>query len=98
MSDELAEVSANAASLIREGLTESRKAVIRAQELVDGIRTKPVVQDGTRESLKTLSAKLGEAEELYVKVFSQITKTYGDHPEQEPSGGASLPVTPDEEE
>ncbi len=55
--------------------------MITALKLVDGIRNKPVVADGTQESLKTLAAKLGEAEDLYVKVFASVTRTYGDDPD-----------------
>ena len=78
--DPLEEISETAARLIRDALTESRAAVLTAPKLVDGIRNKPVVADGTQEGLKTLSAKLGEAEDMYIKIFSSVTKTYGDDP------------------
>ena len=84
VADGLASVSTSAASLIRTGLQDSRDGVLMSQSIVDAIKTKPIVQNGTREALKSLSAKLGEAEEMYIKVFALITKDYGDEPSNSP--------------
>ena len=78
MNDRLTEVSESAATLIREGLQDSRDAVLKAQKLVDELRSVPVVVNGTKESLKTLSVKLDEIEQMYTKVFQQLLRTYGD--------------------
>ena len=82
--DPLEEISVDDAKMIRGRLKESRESAVRAQDLVDGVRKAAVVADGTQESLKTLSAKLGEAEEMYAKVFASITRTYGDDPDDVP--------------
>ena len=92
MNDRLTEVSESAATLIREGLQDSRDAVLKAQKLVDGLRSVPVVVNGTKESLKTLSVKLDEIEQMYTKVFQHIARTYGD-PVGEPA--PELSVTED---
>ena len=78
MNDRLTEVSESAATLIREGLQDSRDAVLKAQKLVDGLRSVPVVVNGTKESLKTLSVKLDECDQMYTKIFQHIARTYGD--------------------
>ena len=79
--DPLEDLSVQAAHLIRKGLKESRDFVLRSQELLDAIRTKSVVQNGTSEAMGTLSAKLGEAEDIYVRIFALVRKDYGEDPE-----------------
>ena len=78
MSDRLAELSDDAAHEIRTTLTESREGVLIAQKRIDSLRKSPLVVNGTRASLETLRGKLGEAEELYIKVFRQVSANYGD--------------------
>ncbi len=78
MSDRLAELSDDAAHEIRTTLTESREGVLIAQKRIDSLRNSPLVVNGTRASLETLRGKLGEAEELYITVFSQVNANYGD--------------------
>ncbi len=78
MSDRLAELSDDAAHEIRTALTESREGVLIAQKRIDGLRKSPLVVNGTRASLETLRGKLGEAEELYITVFRQVSANYGD--------------------
>lgn len=87
VADGLAFVSTSAASLIRTGLQDSRNGVLMSQSIVDAIKAKPIVQNGTREALKSLSAKLGEAEEMYTKIFALVAKDYGDEPLTENSTG-----------
>ena len=78
MSDRLAELSDDAAHEIRTALTESREGLLIAQKRIDGLRKSPLLLNGTRASLETLRRKLGEAEELYITVFSQVNANYGD--------------------
>ncbi len=78
MSDRLAELSDDAAHEIRTTLTESREGVLMAQKRIDILRKSPLVVNGTRASLETLRGKLGEAEELYITVFRQVSANYGD--------------------
>ncbi len=78
MSDRLAELSDDAAHEIRTALTESREGVLIAQKRIDSLRKSPLVVNGTRASLETLRGKLGEAEELYIAVFRQVSANYGD--------------------
>ena len=78
MSDRLAELSNDAAHEIRTALTESREGVLIAQKRIDSLRKSPLVVNGTRASLETLRGKLGEAEELYIAVFRQVSANYGD--------------------
>ncbi len=78
MSDRLTELSDDAAHEIRTALTESREGVLIAQKRIDGLRKSPLVVNGTRASLETLRGKLGEAEELYITVFRQVSANYGD--------------------
>ena len=92
MNDRLTEVSESAATLIREVLQDSRDAVLKAQKLVDGLRSVPVVVNGTKESLKTLSVKLDEIEQMYTTVFQQLARTYGDPVDETPP---ELSVTED---
>ena len=104
MNDRLTEVSESAATLIREGLQDSRDAVLKAQKLVDGLRSVPVVVNGTKESLKTLSVKLDEIEQMYTKVFQQLARTYGDPVDETPpehtedAGGVDSLIRRTEEE
>ena len=94
--NDLEEVSLTAATLIREGVEESRGFGVSAQEIIDGIRTKPVVMDGTKEALKSLSAKLEEVDELYIKVLQGVSRTYGDPTEEVvPDFGARLTIEPE---
>ena len=97
MSERLAELSANTASVVREDLEKSRACVLKAQGLVDGIRTAPVVVNGTKESLKTLSAKLEEVDEMYVKIFAAVTRTYGDPVENGTESPDFMDQAPDAE-
>ena len=78
MSNRLAELSDDAAHEIRTALRESREGVLIAQKRIDGLRKSPLVVNGTRASLETLRGKLGEAEELYITVFRQVSANYGD--------------------
>ena len=78
MSDRLAELSDDAAHEIRTALTESREGVLIAQKRIDSLRESPLVVNGTRAILETLRGKLGEAEELYIAVFRQVSANYGD--------------------
>ncbi len=78
MSDRLAELSDDAAHEIRTALRESREGVLMAQKRIDILRKSPLVVNGTRASLETLRGKLGEAEELYITVFRQVSANYGD--------------------
>ncbi len=78
MSDRLAELSDDAAHEIRTALRESREGVLIAQKRIDILRKSPLVVNGTRASLETLRGKLGEAEELYITVFRQVSANYGD--------------------
>ena len=78
MSDRLAELSDDAAHEIRTALTESREGVLIAQKRIDSLRESPLVVNGTRAILETLRGKLGEAEELYITVFRQVSANYGD--------------------
>ncbi len=89
MSERLAELSDDAAHEIRTALTESREGVLIAQKRIDGLRKTPLLMNGTRASLETLRGKLAEAEELYIRVFSQVNANYGDETaEREPLEGA----------
>ena len=78
MSDQLQQISESAASIIRKDLESVREHLLKAQELTDGIRNVPMVVNGTKEGLKSLSAKIGEADEMMPKIFSLVNKTYGD--------------------
>ena len=78
MSDRLAELSDDAAHEIRTALRESREGVLIALKRIDILRKSPLVVNGTRASLETLRGKLGEAEELYITVFRQVSANYGD--------------------
>ncbi len=78
MSDRLAELSDDAAHEIRTALRESREGVLIAQKRIDILRKSPLVVNGTRASLESLRGKLGEAEELYITVFRQVSANYGD--------------------
>ncbi len=78
MSNRLAELSDDAAHEIRTALRESREGVLMAQKRIDILRKSPLVVNGTRASLETLRGKLGEAEELYITVFRQVSANYGD--------------------
>ncbi len=78
MSDRLAELSDDAAHEIRTALRESREGVLIAQKRIDILRKSPLVVNGTRASLETLRGKLGDAEELYITVFRQVSANYGD--------------------
>ena len=78
MNDRLTEVSESAATLIREGIQEAHKYVRQAQDGLDGIRKVPIVANGTKEALKTLSGKLEEVEKLFHGVLLQVSRTYGD--------------------
>jgi len=79
--NDLTSVSETAAALIRKDLADSRECVIKAQCLLDGLRKASVVVNGTREALKSVSAKLDEVEKLYTGLFQQVTRTYGDEPD-----------------
>ena len=78
MSNRLAELSDDAAHEIRTALRESREGVLIALKRIDILRKSPLVVNGTRASLETLRGKLGEAEELYITVFRQVSANYGD--------------------
>ena len=81
---EVEEVSLSAPRVIREALGGSRQAVKIALKLVDGMRNKSIVTNGIGEGLKTLSAKLGEADEQFLKILASVVKTYGDDPDDVP--------------
>ena len=77
---EVEDVSLSAPRVIREALGGSRQAGKVALKLVNGMRNKAIVTDGIGEGLRTLSAKLEEADEQYLKIFASVRKTYGDEP------------------